>query len=826
MAAGRTRRTWVERSAAWRHRTWRQNTVSTGKSKDSPTPRHLMIVNDDPGVECRIAIIEDGRLEELYTERTSQATGVGNIYKGKVVNVESAIQAAFVEYGGPQRGFLHVTDLHPRYFPGKDKTEQVGKKVARKARPPIQDCLKKGDEILVQVLKEGLGTKGPTLTSYLSVPGRLAVMMPYMDKVGVSRKIEDEDLRRKIREKLDALNLPEGFGFILRTAGMDRTQTEIKRDIAYLLRLWKVMEKRIEQVGAPCLLYNESDLLVRTIRDVLRPSIDAVVVDSASGHERISAFLKVAAPRSAPNIIRYGDPLPLFHAFDIEKQIEQIHGRDVDLPSGGRLVIDQTEALVSIDVNSGRSRRARDSETNAYRTNMEACDEICRQLRLRDLGGLIVNDLIDMSLASHRKTVENKFLDNLERDRARTSILPISRFGLLQMTRQRMRPSVLDSHYVGCSHCAARGQVKSPEQVAADASRHAGWLLRSDRIRRIEIACSPAVASVLMSHRRRELDGYEDATGKRIVVRVSVSIATDHVAYFAYDERGADVDASTIPLPKPPTLDALIEAEKHIDDVEGEDTGDKGRRRRRGRRTPPAADATSIALGGDFDAELASLDKKEEKPKRQRRGGSSREKTEEVTVRVYELAKKLGVKSKEIIDKCGEADIEIRNHMSSLSAEIVKKIESLFSVPVAADATDADEGDGESTEPRKRRRRRRGGRRHRKSKASKDAEAGESEKETGEAAAQETAPDAEKKEEPAKKPRRRRSSGRKKAAGNKESGKKKSTRKKTAQKAATKDLATKVEVKAPPSTGRRTLYGAGRRSITSSEAKSSRREGE
>jgi ribonuclease E len=645
----------------------------------------------------------------------------------------------------------------------------------------------------------------------------------------VSRKIEDEDLRRRIREKLDGLNLPDGFGFILRTAGMDKTQTEIKRDIAYLLRLWKVMEKRIEQVGAPCLLYNESDLLVRTIRDVLRPSIDAVIVDSASGHERISAFLKVAAPRSAPTIIRYGDPLPLFHAFDIEKQIEQIHNREVDLPSGGRLVIDQTEALVSIDVNSGRSRRARDSETNAFRTNMEACDAICRQLRLRDLGGLIVNDLIDMALASHRKTVEKRFLDNLERDRARTSILPISRFGLLQMTRQRMRPSVLDSHYVGCTHCAARGQVKSPEQVAADASRHAGWLLRSDRIRRVEIACSPGVASVLMSHRRRELDGYEDATGKRIVVRVSVSIATDHVAYFAYDERGADVDASTIPLQKPPTLDALIEAEKHIDDVEEEDTGSTSRRRRRGRRTPPAADATSIALGGDFDAELASLDKKEEKPKRRRRSGSTREKAEDVTVRVYELAKKLGVRSKEIIDKCGEADIEIRNHMSSLSADIVKKIESLFSAAVGIDATDATEsteGDGESAAPRKRRRRRRGGRRHRKSKAAKDAEVGESEKETGEAAVQETPPDAEKKEKSSKKPRRRRSSGRKRAADSKKSGKKKSTRKKTAKKAATKDLATKVEVKVPPSTGRRTLYGAGRRSITSSEAKSSRREGE
>jgi ribonuclease E len=217
-----------------------------------------------------------------------------------------------------------------------------------------------------------------------------------MDRVGVSRKVEDEEKRRAMREILDSLDLPDGFGFILRTAGFGQTKTELKRDAAYLMRLWKVMDKRIKKVGAPCELYRESDLLIRTVRDVLRPSIKAIIVDSESAFERISAFLRVVTPRSAPTVLCYRRHAPIFHAFDIERQIELIHSREVPLPSGGRLVIDQTEALVAIDVNSGRSRSARDSETNAYETNLEAADEICRQLRLRDLGGLIVNDLIDM----------------------------------------------------------------------------------------------------------------------------------------------------------------------------------------------------------------------------------------------------------------------------------------------------------------------------------------------------------------------------------------------------------------------------------------------
>ena len=649
----------------------------TGKKQEA---KEIMIVHDDPGIETRIAILENGRLEELYTERTKTATGVGNIYKGRVTNVESAIQAAFIEYGGVQRGFLHVTDLHPKYFPGKETSERVGKKIAKHKRPPIQKCLKKGDEILVQVLKEGIGTKGPTLTSYLSIPGRLSVMMPYMNKVGVSRKIEDDDQRKKMRKVLDALNLPEGFGFILRTAALGKTKADVKRDVAYLIRLWKMIETRIKSVGAPCQLYNESDLLVRTIRDILRPSINVIVVDSESSHERISSFLKIAAPRSSRKIIQYRGTSPIFHAFEIERQIEEVHSREVDLPSGGRLVIDQTEALVAIDVNSGKSRNAKNSESNALNTNLEAADEICRQLRLRDLGGIVINDLIDMGYASNRKKVEQRFQDNMERDRARSTLLPISRFGLLEMTRQRIRPSVLDSHYVDCSHCDGRGNVKTTLEVAADATRHCGWLLHHDKVSRVELTCSPAVGTYLLSNKRGELNEYESRSKKRIVVRISEELAKDRLMYYAYDDRGADIDVESLAASESPTIAALLKAEKEYTPSEDSKQESKGRKRsrRRGRKKLPLADAASISGEDDLQTELDALDKPKKVVKKTKgkiaKKQHVKESPAESATRVYKFAKSIGKSSKEIIAYCKEQGIEVRNHMSTMTDEVVTKL--------------------------------------------------------------------------------------------------------------------------------------------------------
>lgn len=537
-----------------------KGTRSRSKAKaEEYRPYTEMIVNYVPGEDCRIAIVEDGQLEDVFSENTNKVSRVNNIYVGKVTNVEASIQAAFVDFGTELNGFLHISDIHPQYFAkGDDKTERVGKKTPHRDRPPIQDCLKRGQEIIVQVLKEGVGTKGPSLTSYLSIPGRFLVMMPGMDKVGVSRKEEDDDKRKAAKTILNGLDLPDGFGFILRTAGFDRTKTELKRDLAYLNRLWADMEKRRKGGKKPRLLYSESDLLVRSVRDLLSTDMDRVVIDSEAALKRVARFVKIAAPRSHAKLAHYVGTSPIFHAFDIERQIENIHAREVELPSGGRLVIDQTEALVAIDVNSGKSRGAKDAETNAYKTNLEAVDAICRQLRLRDLGGLVVNDLIDMRYSSHRRDVENRFRDRLKRDRAKTTVGPISDFGLLEMTRQRMRGSMESQHFADCPTCRGRGLVQRPGSVADGALRDLASIVDHKSVDRAELVVNPRVASELLSTRRSALIRVELSSGKSVDVRVSDALPMDRFSIYAYEKNGNDIDTEKLihmTKPKPSVVE-------------------------------------------------------------------------------------------------------------------------------------------------------------------------------------------------------------------------------------------------------------------------------
>jgi ribonuclease E len=514
-----------------------------------------MLISYTPGEECRVAVVENGKLEEFHAERASSISRVGNIYIGTVTNVEPSIQAAFVDFGVEAHGFLHVTDVHPRYFPGEDEedtTESIGRKTPRRERPPIQKCFKRGDQVEVQVLKEGVGTKGPTLTSYLSIPGRFLVMMPQMDKVGVSRKVEDEEQRREMRQILDQLELPDGFGFILRTAGMDRTKAELKRDLSYLSRLWKDMETRKKSGNKPRLLYSESDLLVRALRDMVSADISEIIIDNELALARAARFLKIVSPRSKVKLLEYKGQTPLFHAFGIEQQIAVMHAREVPLPGGGRLVIDETEALVAIDVNSGKMRDARDAETNAYKTNCEAVEEICRQLKLRDLGGIVINDLIDMRHASHRKDIEQRFRDRLKRDRAKTTTLAISDFGILEMTRQRMRGSHESVHFVDCPTCRGRGMVQKPDSVAADALRNLAALLDHENVARVEMVVAPRVASELLSGRRKTLNKLERTSKKTVDVRVSETVPVDRISFYAYDPQGADIDVEGLPRAKAP----------------------------------------------------------------------------------------------------------------------------------------------------------------------------------------------------------------------------------------------------------------------------------
>ncbi len=560
----------------------------------------IMLVEESVGDECRVAVLEEGRLSHYFAERESNSTNVGSIYKGRVANVEPAIQAAFIDFGQGQNGFLHVSDLHPKYFPGEEVTERVGKKIARHDRPMIQDALRRGQEIIVQVIKEGIGTKGPTVTSYISIPGRLLVMMPDMDKAGVSRKVADEDQRRAMRKILDSLDLPEGCGFILRTAGLDRSKSELQRDAAYLERLWTAMRKRIDKTGGPCELYTEGDLLIRTLRDLADPCIKSIVVDSPAAFDRAQIFLDIVAPGTGPKLHFWTKQAPLFTAFRVDEQVALIHAREVPLPSGGALVFDEAEALVAIDVNSGRSRSARDSETNAYQTNMEAVEEISRQLRLRDVGGLIINDLIDMRLPRHRRAVEERFAALLKRDRAKTTLLPISDLGMAEMTRQRMRPSQRKANYTACPHCHGSGEIRMPDVVVGDIVRHCAMLLSHSSIRRVEAVCSVRVASEMLGRGRRLINSIEDRSGKLVDVRISEAFAADRFEVYAYDERGADIEVERLPtMPRPIVSDLPTELSEELEqelDAESESP-----RRRRRRRKPAPADATAIALAGGFD---------------------------------------------------------------------------------------------------------------------------------------------------------------------------------------------------------------------------------
>ncbi|MEE9212057.1 MAG: Rne/Rng family ribonuclease [Phycisphaeraceae bacterium] len=588
-------------------------------------PKTEMLVNYVPGEECRIAIVEDGRLEELYQERASTESHVGNIYKGKVVNVEPSIQAAFIDFGLERNGFLHISDLHPMHFAGdaREGVERVGSKRPRHERPPIQKCLRRGQDLLVQVLKEGIGTKGPTLTGYLSIPGRFIVMMPHMERLGVSRKIEDEDTRKQMRKMLDELNPPKRFGFIIRTAGLDRPKNDLKRDLAYLQRLWKVIEHRMNNttVGE---LYTESDLIIRTIRDVFSNEIQRIVVDDPTAAKRARDFLAIANPRSTSKVAVYSDPVPLFHRFDIERQIENINARCVPLPSGGSLVIDTTEALVAIDVNSGKSRTARDAETNAFKTNLEATDEICRQLRLRDLGGVIVNDLIDMRQHKHRREVEQRFRQNLKKDRARTRISQISQFGILEMTRQRMRPSLQKSIYTDCPNCLGAGQVRSCESVVLDVMRRLALMMHRSQVTRVELTVSPTVAFQLLNRKRGQLVAIERQYDKPVMVRVAETTTTDYVDLVAFDQRGGTVDTESLgPFDEPvfETVEALEELEHQRDtDASARDTKPRTRKKtpRDEKQDAGTATATTAAEAPESAAE------KPKRTRRRRRGGRTR----------------------------------------------------------------------------------------------------------------------------------------------------------------------------------------------------------
>lgn len=524
-----------------------------------------MLINASQAEEIRIAILEDGRLEELYTERASQNNFAGNIYKGRIVNIEPSIQAAFVDFGVGKNGFLHISDVEPSYFRqgGYDPAELAEQErrdrqnqprdgrrpnfssLRPRFKPPIQELFQRGDEVLVQVIKEGIGNKGPTLSTYISIPGRYVVLMPALGRVGVSRKIEDEAERRKLKDYLFELKPPKGLGFIVRTAGAGRSRRELSRDLAYLLRLWKAISKKLLTTSGPGEIFEESDIIIRTIRDIVSTDMDTILVDGEEAYLRAREFLKMVMPRQASTLQHYTGKDPLFHKYKLEDEIASIHRREVPLPEGGSIVIDQTEALVAIDVNSGTFRINDSADETSYRVNIAAAKEIARQLRLRDLGGVIVNDFIDMRRERHRRGVETALRDAMKRDRARTRILRTSPFGLVEMTRQRIRPSLKKTMYNDCPCCSGRGVVKTEESMALDVIRMLMLATQQPRARSVTVRVNEQVASYLNNQRRKSIIDLEGDGKIRIEIRGSDTVYPEHLELDCRDDSGHQV-----PLPR------------------------------------------------------------------------------------------------------------------------------------------------------------------------------------------------------------------------------------------------------------------------------------
>lgn len=532
-------------------------------AKRAPGPKNVILVNAADREETRVAVVEGDEIHDFQMTVKSHRSMVNDIYRGRVVNLEPAIGAAFIDFGQGRNGFLHTSDVLSAYgeddwklenllttqidpeewdeessqpdigaeveagedSEGDDESQEGAKKPAKgrgrgrkergrgaqrsRARPrlPISDLLKKGDSVVVQVTKDAIGDKGPTLTTYISIPGRYLVLMPSMTRTGVSRKIDDDKERRRLKKILESLHVPAGMGVIVRTAGVGCTKADIKRDLDYLLLLWESFGKRLTLGRGPVPLYEESDVAIRTIRDLFTDDTEAVVVDDERVHKRVLEFVEKLMPENLDRIQLHDGPRPLLHTYGVEQDFERMFARRIDLPSGGSIVMDQTEALVAIDVNSGKTRSdGFDFEDIALKTNLDAVPEIARQIRLRDLGGIIVCDFIDMMKMAHRRQVERALRDALAGDRARSKLGRISQFGLLEMTRQRLGPGLAKMLFQNCQHCRGSGRLRTIESRGEAIIRRLGSALTLKGFTKVEVRAAPEVIAHLRSTYTRQLD--------------------------------------------------------------------------------------------------------------------------------------------------------------------------------------------------------------------------------------------------------------------------------------------------------------------------------
>ncbi len=593
-----------------------------------------MLIDASHPEETRVVVIDDkGRIEEFDYESAQRKQLKGNIYLARVTRVEPSLQAAFVDYGGNRHGFLAFSEIHPDYYQipvadreallrdeaveevengarqegaqpaedGEEETESVAAEDALEELPPrrvnlrkryrIQEVIKRGQVMLVQVVKEERGNKGAALTTYLSLAGRYCVLMPNTARGGgISRKITDARDRRRLKEIAEELKVPEGMGLIIRTAGAQRTRAEIRRDFNYLLRLWENIRDLTLKSTAPKLVYEEGNLVKRAIRDLYTKDIAEILVEGEDAHKEARAFMKMLMPSHVRNIKLYRESIPLFARHEVDAQLDGLFSPVVPLPSGGYLVINQTEALVAIDINSGKSTREHSIEDTALKTNLEAAEEIARQLRLRDLAGLVVIDFIDMEDKRNIRAVERKLKESLKGDRARIQVGRISQFGLLEMSRQRLRQGMLENATRPCPHCFGTGTIRSVSSSALSVLRGIEEHLAARNISEgaFTLRCNPDSAFYILNEKRDHLTGLEHHYGVSIYVEPDRDIAPASyeisAAQRAHKKSGAQVKGAVRLESALQEEEAEMVGETAGDQANAEEQPRKKRRRRRGKR--------------------------------------------------------------------------------------------------------------------------------------------------------------------------------------------------------------------------------------------------
>lgn len=499
-----------------------------------------LLINAEEPEECRLALLEDGKLESIHVSSIARTQTKNNIYKARIVAIEPSLQAAFVDYGTEKNGFLPFSEIHPEYYK-QDVSGEVRHLIETQQwkKISILDVLEKGQEVLAQVVKEEVGKKGANMTTYLSIPGRCVVLMPGSDSSGISRKISGEERRSQLREVMNAINLPEGIGWIVRTASVDITEELLSRDVKYLLSLWEEIKRKGQEMKGVGPVYEDQESVLRFLREHFDPSIEEILVDDRTALEQVKKFIEMLPEQQKGVKVRlHQGARPIFNQYSVEDQIESIYQPQVPLPSGGSIVINPTEALVAIDVNSGSTSKGKNFEASIFQANMEAAVELARQLRLRDLGGLIVVDFIDMRNRKHIMAVEKKVKESMRRDKAKVDFSRISKFGLMQISRQKLGAPIEAGNYRRCEHCMGRGTVKSVEMLALYYLRRIQTGASRKGVERIEAHFPLEVAAYLLNNKRSELHEMENRYEVEVIIQTRPEMkAMDHELSFHKGEK-------------------------------------------------------------------------------------------------------------------------------------------------------------------------------------------------------------------------------------------------------------------------------------------------